>query len=679
MDAAPNLPRLLKDIGTDAGWPLRFDVLPFDCEPEGHAPDEAWRSMFRAAMDALGWAYYETRGGARALVGLKTPANRDQFHVLQVRGAALLATHGVRVDPVTIGTNQWFRCYRMPFVMRDGVPQRYPAARLDAIPQIGPDDLPSVLGGAGLGPGLEGMFDGIEHATLPLSQAVQGEGSRNDFLVRVAGQLRGRGLGGTALLEELATRNEAQCDPPLPAREVAAIARSIERYAAGARSEPEAVEDTAPLSLGDHVEVARRLLAELPPGTVGDRGALWAYQDDVGVWDSSDGEELARRSARFSGFPIRNGQDREGNDRFAPLKLKNTDMKGIAATMLREHRTPGFFDREEPGVVFANGFVGEDGALTQHSPEHRATVATPHDFVPGAVPGAFVRFLEQVWAPLDDAADMVQLIREIIGIYAMGRATRYQQAFILLGGGANGKSVLLDVIRSLFDRKTVTAISPQEWGDQYRRARLAGSRVNLVSELPEVEMMSSEKVKGIISGDVTEARAIYGSPFDFEPRAGHLFSANALPGVRDHSHGFWRRWGVLPFPRVFAKHEQDRGLTSRLIETQRGLILSWACEAVPGVLDRGGYIEPVSCDAVTREWRARADQVACFMDEDTAVNEPGWRISAAQLYNRYVEWAKLNGYRNQLSNRIFGERVKTMPGVATHKVKGVRWYFENSA
>lgn len=669
LEGAAACPRLLKDVAKDPTYPIRLQVIPLDCEPEGH-PDElppGWREKFRAVADELGFAWYDTRGGGRMLLATPDPVTIQQFEVIQRRAAAMVDAAGSRVDPATLG--QWSRCYRLPFVNRGGEPQRLRSGGLDAIPRIELDALPSALG-------LEGMFDGIADARLPLEAlGAQGEGRRNDFLVRVAGQLRGRGLGGTALLEELQTRNEAQCDPPLPHREVAAIARSAERWEAGARAEPEAVADDRPLALGDHVEVARRLLAELPDDTVGDRGMLWAYSAALGLYESSDGEELARRAARFSGFPIRAGVDRDGNDRFTNLKLRDNDCKGVAGVMLREHRTPGYFDHEEPGVVFADGFVGQEGTLRPHDAAHRATVAVPFEFQPGATPGAFLRYLGEVFEPLPDVGDMIQLVREIIGTYAMGLATRFQQAFILLGGGANGKSVLLDVVRSLFDRKTVTAISPQEWGDEYRRARLAGSRVNLVSELPEVEMMSSEKVKGIISGDVTEARAIYGAPFDFTPRAGHLFSANALPGVRDHSHGFWRRWKVLPFPRVFAEHEQDRTLTQRLIETQRGLIMSWAVEAVPGVLARGGYVKPGSCDRITRDWRSRADQVACFMDEDDAVAGESWRIGASQLYNRYVEWAKLNGYRNQLSGRVFGERVKTIPGVGTNKVKGVRWYF----
>ena len=377
---------------------------------------------------------------------------------------------------------------------------------------------------------------------------------------------------------------------------------------------------------------------------------------------------LFKRAARFSGFPVAAGVDKNGNEKFKPLKLRDSTCKGIANIALREHRTPGFFNQELPGIAFVDGFFGAQG-LVPHAADHRARVAFPFEYVPDAKPEMFLTFLRQIWAnQADDTEELIELMRQVIGVFAFGSATSFQRAFIFKGDGANGKSVLLDVIRALFpDNGAVTSISPQEWGDEYRRARLARSIINLVSELPEVRMMASEKVKGIISGDTTEGRAIYGSPFDFKPQAGHIFSANALPGVNDHSGGFWRRWLVVPFYRVFASHEQDRGLTQRLIESQRALILSWAADSVAGVLAAGDYTVPACCLAETSAWRVRADQISCFMDEDSLICQPSWTLSASQIYNRYVEWARVNNHR-QLSNRIFGERIKQAADISYRRV-----------
>ena len=83
------------------------------------------------------------------------------------------------------------------------------------------------------------------------------KGNRNDGLTAMAGAMRRHGLGEREILAALEVSNETRCDPPLPASEVARIARSVARYA------PE--EDTAAdVALGS--QVAEALLAKsLPP------------------------------------------------------------------------------------------------------------------------------------------------------------------------------------------------------------------------------------------------------------------------------------------------------------------------------------------------------------------------------------------------------------------------------
>jgi len=64
------------------------------------------------------------------------------------------------------------------------------------------------------------------------------EGSRNVTMTRLAGALRAQGLGGQALLEVLERENRARCNPPLPAYEVASIARSVGKYDPGEIRDP---------------------------------------------------------------------------------------------------------------------------------------------------------------------------------------------------------------------------------------------------------------------------------------------------------------------------------------------------------------------------------------------------------------------------------------------------------
>lgn len=57
-----------------------------------------------------------------------------------------------------------------------------------------------------------------------------GEGQRNNGLARVAAAMVHKGLTPVEVLGHLMDENRLRCDPPLPAEEVVAIAKSVERY-----------------------------------------------------------------------------------------------------------------------------------------------------------------------------------------------------------------------------------------------------------------------------------------------------------------------------------------------------------------------------------------------------------------------------------------------------------------
>ncbi len=64
-------------------------------------------------------------------------------------------------------------------------------------------------------------------------RAVMLEGTRNNALTSLAGTMRRQGMERDEIAAVLAVVNARRCHPPLPEREVAAIARSVARYAPG--------------------------------------------------------------------------------------------------------------------------------------------------------------------------------------------------------------------------------------------------------------------------------------------------------------------------------------------------------------------------------------------------------------------------------------------------------------
>ena len=261
-----------------------------------------------------------------------------------------------------------------------------------------------------------------------------------------------------------------------------------------------------------------------------------------------------------------------------------------------------------------------------------------------------------------DGSEKIAVIQEYLGACLLGKATYYQKALVFVGKGASGKGVLSEIAEAIMHSGSVCAVAPQDLEDQYRRALLAGKRLNIVSKLPETDLLDSESWKSIVSGDSTTARQIRQEPFTFRPVAGHIYSSNRLPGTTDHTHGFWRRLIVIDFNRVFTPDEQDPELASHLLG-ELSAIVSWALEGARRLIERGKFLEPKSSTQALESWRKQADQGRAFVEDqlerlllDASTHE---FIRAQQLYQRDRARALDNGHRPLASNQ-FGQRMKLL-------------------
>jgi len=424
--------------------------------------------------------------------------------------------------------------------------------------------------------------------------------------------------------------------------------------------------DRRPFIRGDHVEIAERLVARLriDGEVVHDDGATWQYNGRTHVFEVVPSASLSQLAQSFAGCEIKGAKK--------PLRLSAGGVSG--SIKLAEDRlcTPGFFAASPPGVVFSSSFVEvrASGVVQhEHSPAHRARFAYSFGFQPNPNPARFLRFLGQVFAGDDDAAEKVLLLQEFVGAAMLGLSTRHQRVIVLVGAGANGKSVLAAIIESAMQRGACVAIAPQDFGDEYRAAMLAGKLLNVVSELPEADILDSESFKAVVSGESRTARHIRQAPFTFRPVAGHLFAANRLPGTTDHTHGFWRRLLVLQFNRVFSEAEQESELAKRIIVDELPGIVSWFILGSARVLAQDGYTIPPSSRKAVDAWRQNADQVRAFIDARTkrldATASPSDGEPAEQLYRAYRHWAQDNGNRAMASNK-FAERMGQLDLPAKH-------------
>jgi putative DNA primase/helicase len=297
--------------------------------------------------------------------------------------------------------------------------------------------------------------------------------------------------------------------------------------------------------------------------------------------------------------------------------------------------------------------------LKPHVRGHYRTTLIPVEYDSQARAPRFEQFLFEVFEGDSDAEEKAILICEMIG-YSLTTSCEYEKFIMLIGPGANGKTVLLDVLRRLIGPGQVAAVQPEQMDNRFQRAHLCGKLANIVTEIKEGGEIADAALKAITSGELTTAEHKFKKPFDFQPFSTCWFGTNHMPHTRDFSDALFRRALIVEFNRVFQEHEQDKRLKSKLAAELPG-ILRLAVTAFAGVIQCDQFTMPESCVTAKEQWRVEADQAAQFI-QDCCVMEPDALVQSSTLFKAYQDWAESAGIRRTLNRINFSKRIQRLGG-----------------
>ena len=317
-------------------------------------------------------------------------------------------------------------------------------------------------------------------------------------------------------------------------------------------------------------------------------------------------------------------------------------------------------------LVLVNG----QWQLMPHNREHYRTTQIPVEYDPKAQAPRFIQFMAEVFKGDPDAADKAQALLEMIG-YTLMAHCRHERFIIMVGTGANGKSVLLSVLEALAGVDNVAGVQPSQFDRSFKRAHLHGKLANIVTEIKQGEMIDDASLKGIVSGEPTTVEHKFKDPFVMRPFATCWFGTNHMPHTRDFSDALFRRALVVEFNNKFKPElgNCDPQLKDKLLGELPG-ILSLALDAYADAL-QNGFTMPASCMEAREKWRLEADQVAQFV-EDECERVPDAKVRPQPLFDAYKEWADENGIHKRLAQKSFGDRL-VMLGFERKKSDGTRY------
>lgn len=448
-------------------------------------------------------------------------------------------------------------------------------------------------------------------------------------------------------------------------------ARRLEEKAATKRQASKAA-DVPVFDIGDHAEIARKLRTRLggeDTPLAFDFGDVRRYAPDNGLWELYPNSKLSSIIQSWSGAVVM-----EDEDRIRELKINNVT---TPIEMLKHLVDDGefgrdFFESAPYSVAFDDCVLvveGDQVVVREHAPEHGAKMGMDFAWDPDSPHDLLDEYFEGVFYSDQDALEKVAILQEFAGACLMGMATRYGKAFLLYdsdGRGGTGKSQFLDVMKGMYPdpKNQICDIPPQDLGDDYKGAVLAGKRVNIVKETPSSDFLTEAGLKAMVHGERVTRRPIRSAPISFLPEAGHIFNANTLPSAPGSTGAFWDRWVVVEFTRRFRETDDDVPAIGKAIASKElPGIVAWAVEGARRLLKQGRYTMPASSADALDAWQRQARPVQVFLEENFVemgdIETPRRWTPASELYREYKSWVRENGF-GQLSRTNFGTRVKQL-------------------
>jgi P4 family phage/plasmid primase-like protien len=332
----------------------------------------------------------------------------------------------------------------------------------------------------------------------------------------------------------------------------------------------------------------------------------------------------------------------------------------------RADRPVSGFIAVENGLLDVDALLrGSRDALRPHSRNWFSPACLNYCYHPDAACPQWLAFLNEAF---EGDLERIALVQEWFG-YCITHDTSMQKFLILVGEGADGKTVLVLVLIALVGAENVSHVPLELFGHRFQLTTTLGKLLNAVTEIGDLDKAAEGLLKAFVSADPMffDRKNLPG--VNARPTARNLFSTNNLPRFADRSPGLWRRMIVLPFRRSVPIDRQDRHLIEKLRVELPG-IFNWAIEGLRRLRCQGRFTEPTLSRDALDSYRTESNPARAFLQECAVVDSTGF-VECAVLYKTHRTWCDEHGYR-ALNAAQFGHEVRRIfPLVERKKVQSL--------
>ena len=335
----------------------------------------------------------------------------------------------------------------------------------------------------------------------------------------------------------------------------------------------------------------------------------------------------------------------------------------ILSYLKKETTTDEIFNRK-PIFNFRNGVLElETGKFREHSEIDMSSIQVAYDYDEKAKCPKWEKFISEIMANRETS---IKLLQEMTG-YVLFNDCKLQKAFFLVGDGANGKSVFLNIIRTVFDEANVSSVEMSSLTEPFQRICLINSLVNISTETNSSVKGAESIFKQIVAGDPINGCYKNKDFIVFKPRCVMISACNEYIKSRDTTFGFLRRICFIDFPCKFEGDKADLTLEDKLKKELPG-IFNWAYEGYKRLKKQNKLTETPEQEEIMGEFISLMNPVAAFIEE--CLSNENDVVEYSELYRRYVSWTKEAGHEAQSRTKFIQSFKKTIKQLMPHVQEG---------
>ncbi len=298
------------------------------------------------------------------------------------------------------------------------------------------------------------------------------------------------------------------------------------------------------------------------------------------------------------------------------------------------------------------------------------TYQLPFEFDETAACPLFQKYLDEVLPE----KELQNIVAEFFG-YVFTKGWAMDKALLLYGSGANGKSVLFNIINALLGKENISNFSLSNLLEEHNRALIAYKLLNYGSEITATR--TRDEFKNLVSTEPIQARLKYGNSFTMENYAKLAFNCNELPKDFDHQHAYFRRLLIIPFRVTIHETAQDKTLAGKIIKTELDGVFNWIIDGLKRLLKAEKFTESQIVKDTLENYKRESDSAACFIAENSYKPSSSNYILLKNLYTDYRAFCLEDG-ASPLKKLNFKRRLESNGFQVDQMNEGNRVYLEVS-